>query len=115
VKPSLVLLDGHQSQVVFDLPQKFVGLVPRIGLKIAGSRMAASWKEGICSTSTIGKVITNPFLVFTYLSLPGLSQTAVIPPAVLTLGLVEIERVPAWLVALPCVGQHARYFLGMDG
>jgi hypothetical protein len=50
-----------------------------------------------------------PVISFTVLPL-----TAFIPPAVRTLGPVEVKRVVAGPVALPHAGQHARHFLGMD-
>src|SRR5438105_4189591 len=43
-----------------------------------------------------------------------LPLTAVISPPILALGPVEVQRVPARLVACANVNQHAGHFLGMD-
>ena len=46
--------------------------------------------------------------------LSGLALTAVVPPPILTLGPVEVQRVSAWLIACLSVNQHAGHFLGVD-
>jgi len=39
---------------------------------------------------------------------------AVIAPLILTLGAVQMKRVPTWLVACPHAAHHARQLLGVD-
>ena len=53
-----------------------------------------------------------PFATVTPLGLP---LSAVIPPAVLSLGPFEVERVPSRLIACLRVNQHTGHVLGVDG
>jgi hypothetical protein len=48
------------------------------------------------------------------LCLSALTLPAVVPPLILTLGSVEVQRVSAWLIACFGANQHAGHFLGVD-
>src|SRR5437588_6291284 len=83
-----------------------------------GVRRRRPRQSAACSSATKRRASitgTLPLSTNSKLVAATLPLAAVVAPAILGLGPVEAERMPARLIARACMNQDAGHLLGMDG